>query len=47
MAAVAALVESGTVLLLAWLFGAFGVFMGLCGFAGWPFHPDVLSSLLG
>ena len=27
--------------------GAFGIFMGICGFAGWSFHPDVLSTLLG
>ena len=31
----------------AWVFGAFGLFMGICGFAGWGFHPDLLSSLLG
>lgn len=47
MAAVAALVESGAVLAAAWAFGAFGVFMGLCGFLGLGFHPDVLSNLLG
>lgn len=47
VAAVAALVESMGVLWLAWAFGAFGVFMGVCGFAGWGFHPDVLSNLLG
>ena len=45
--AVAALVESVGVLWLGWVFGAAGVFMALCGFAGWPFHPDVLSNLLG
>ncbi|WP_225009668.1 DUF4337 domain-containing protein [Novosphingobium percolationis] len=47
IAAVAALVESGAVLAAAWAFGAFGVFMGLCGFLGLAFHPDVLSNLLG
>ncbi|MFD1612011.1 DUF4337 domain-containing protein [Sphingomonas tabacisoli] len=47
IAAVAALVENGWVLAAAWVFGAFGIFMGLCGFAGWGFHPDVLSTLLG
>ncbi|NML95550.1 DUF4337 domain-containing protein [Novosphingobium olei] len=47
MAAVAALVESATVLAAAWAIGAFGVFMGLCGFLGLGFHPDVLSNLLG
>lgn len=47
VAAVAALVESVGVLWLAWGFGAFGLFMAVCGFAGWGFHPDVLSNLLG
>lgn len=47
IAAVAALAESGGLLAVGWAFGAFGMFMGLCGFAGWGFHPDVLSSLLG
>jgi len=46
-AAVAALAESGWVLMASWLFGAFGLFMGLCGFMGWPFHPDLLSTILG
>jgi hypothetical protein len=47
LAAVAALVESFGVLAFSWAFGVFGLFMGLCGFAGWGFHPDVLSTLLG
>ena len=47
VAAVAALVESSWVLAGAWLFGVSGLFMALCGFAGWAFHPDVLSNLLG
>jgi hypothetical protein len=47
MAAVAALAESFWLLAGAWAFGAFGLFMGLCGFAGWSFHPDLLSTLLG
>ncbi len=47
VAAVAALVESTGVLWLAWAFGAMGVFMGVCGFAGWGFHPDILSNFLG
>ncbi len=47
VAAVAALTESLGVLWLAWGFGAFGLFMGVCGFAGWGFHPDVLSNFLG
>jgi hypothetical protein len=47
VAAVAALTEAWLPLFVAWAFGAFGLFMTLCGFAGWPFHPDVLSTLLG
>jgi hypothetical protein len=47
IAAVAALAESGWVLAASWVFGAFGLFMGLCGFMGWPFHPDLLSTILG
>ena len=47
IAAVAALAESAWVLGAAWVFGAFGLFMGLCGFMGWPFHPDLLSTILG
>ena len=47
MAAVAALAESALLLLASWFFGAFGIFMGVCGFAQWPFHPDVLSTFLG
>ena len=47
MAAVAALIESFGLLFFSWGFGAFGGFMGVCGFAGWAFHPDMLSSFLG
>lgn len=47
MAAVAALVESAWLLAVAWAFGAGGMFMGRCAFAGWSFHPDVLSNFLG
>ena len=47
MAAVAALAESFGLLWGAWAFGAFGLFMGLSGFAKWGFHPDVLSNFLG
>jgi len=47
VAAVAALAESSWVLVIACLFGSAGVLMGLCGFAGLPFHPSLLSSLLG
>lgn len=47
IAAVAALTESWVPLIAAWVIGGFGLFMTLCGFAGWPFHPDVLSTVLG
>ena len=47
MAAVAALVESLGLLFVSWAFGGFGLFMGVAGFAGWAFHPDMLSGLLG
>ena len=47
VAAVAALAESGWLLIVAWVFGAFGLFMGLNGFLGGSFHPDLLSNLLG
>jgi hypothetical protein len=47
IAAVSALAESGWLLGAAWAFGAFGLFVGLCGFAGWAFHPQLLSGLLG
>lgn len=47
MAAVAALIESFGLLFFSWGFGAFGIFMGACGFAGWAFHPDILSNVLG
>ncbi len=47
IAAVAALTESWLPLIAAWVIGGFGLFMTICGFAGLPFHPDVLSTLLG
>jgi hypothetical protein len=47
IAAVAALVDNLWVLVAAWVFGAGGVFMGICGFARLGFHPDVLSKFLG
>ncbi|MDB5686334.1 MAG: hypothetical protein JWR77_923, partial [Rhizorhabdus sp.] len=47
MAAVAALAESFGLLAGAWLFGAFGIFMGVCGFAGLAFHPNILATALG
>jgi uncharacterized protein DUF4337 len=47
IAAVAALTESWLPLAAAWVIGAFGLFMTICGFAGWGFHPDILSTWLG
>ncbi|PJG45866.1 hypothetical protein CAF53_16545 [Sphingobium sp. LB126] len=47
LAAVAALCESMGLLFASWAFGAAGLFMGVCGFAGWGFHPDLLSHFLG
>ena len=47
LAAVAALSESMGLLVGSWAFAVFGVFLGICGFAKWGFHPDVLSNLLG
>ena len=47
LAAVAALVESYAVLAGSLIFGAMGMFMGVCGFAGLAFHPDILSNFLG
>lgn len=47
IAAVAALTESWVPLVAAWVIGGFGLFMTICGFAGWAFHPGVLSTLLG
>ncbi len=47
LAAVAALSESFMLVVASWAFGAAGLFMGICGFAGWAFHPDVLSKFLG
>jgi len=47
LAAVASLCESFGLLAGSWAFGAFGIFLGVCGFARWGFHPDVLSNFLG
>lgn len=46
VAAVAALTESGWLLAAAWISGAFGIFLEICGFAQLPFHPALLSSFL-
>jgi hypothetical protein len=47
IAAVAALVESLPLLGLAWVFGAFGLVMGMAGFLGLGLHPDILARMLG
>jgi hypothetical protein len=44
IAAVAALTESWIPLIASWIMGGFGLFMTICGFAGWGFHPDFLTS---
>jgi hypothetical protein len=46
LAAVAALVESYALLLLAIGSGGIGIMMGLAGFLGWSFHPGWLVALL-
>jgi hypothetical protein len=46
LAAVAALAETRWLLVTSWVFGAFGLLMGVAGFAGWALHPDQLSALL-
>ena len=47
LAAVAALVESTGILGLSWTFGAFGLVMGIAGFAGLSLHSDLIARLLG
>lgn len=46
VAAVAVLVESFPLLLLAWFSGATGIAFGLAGFLGWDIHPEWLAALL-
>lgn len=46
VAAVAALSESFPALVVAWLFGGFGMLMGLAGFLGWALRSP-LATLLG
>ncbi len=43
---VTALTQKRWMLAVAGVFGSFGVFMGVCGFAKLPFHPDWLASFL-
>jgi hypothetical protein len=45
IAAVAALSESFPALVVAWLFGGFGVVMGLAGFLGWALKSPLASLL--
>lgn len=47
LSAVAALAETPWVLYAGWGFGAFGLLMGVAGFAKWGLHPDILSRWLG
>ena len=46
LAAVAALAETRWLLFTAWGFGAFGLVMGIAGFAGWMIHPNALANFL-
>jgi hypothetical protein len=46
MLAIAAMVGKRRLLILAWLFAGFGVFMGLAGLLGLAIHPGALTSLL-
>jgi hypothetical protein len=45
VAAVAALSESFPALVVAWLFGGFGIVMGLAGFLGWGLKSPLASLL--
>lgn len=47
IAGVASLAESAALLYIAWLVGAFGIFMALAGFASWGVHVHFLAGLLG
>ena len=47
LAAVAALVDKFWLLYVAWGSGAFGMFFGVCGFAGLGFRPEWLALFLG
>ena len=46
-AAVSAVVDIFAVLAVAWVFGSFGIVMGLAGFLGWSIHPAFLATFLG
>lgn len=47
VAAVASLVESYALLLIAWIASGLGVGFGLAGFLGWNLRPEWLAQLLG
>jgi biopolymer transport protein ExbD len=47
LAAIASLVEFYWLLYVAWAAGAFGVTMGIAGFAGWALRLAPLATLLG
>jgi hypothetical protein len=47
VSAVAALVDSFTLLYIAWGSGAIGMFFGICGFSGLGFRPEWLAQFLG
>jgi hypothetical protein len=47
VAAVAALVDNFLLLYFAWGSGVFGIFFGICGFAGLGFRPEWLAQFLG
>jgi hypothetical protein len=47
LSAVAALVDSFTLLYIAWGSGGFGLFLGIAGFLGLSVRPEWLASLLG
>jgi hypothetical protein len=47
VSAVAALVDSFPLLYMAWGSGVFGMFFGVCGFAGLGFRPEWLAQFLG
>lgn len=47
VAAVAALVESFTLLVFAWVTSGVGLAFGVAGFVGWNLRPEWLAQLLG
>ena len=47
LAAVAALTEMYTLLVISWISGSIGIAFGLAGFLGWGIRPEFLVKLLG